>query len=613
MGNEAMILTAWTWQLANHLWQSTAFGAAAWVLTFLLRKNRAQTRYWVWLCASLKFLLPFSLLVALGRALAPAHRVAAAPGEISAVVRQATVPFSDDSVSFIGLRSSHLTPHNFLPLALMAVWALGFIGVACSAILKWWRVRATVKAGSPSSLQAPVPVKTSRTPLEPGIFGVFRPVLMLPAGIAERLTAEQMDAILAHEMCHVRRRDNLTAAMHMLVESVFWFHPMVWWIGGRLVDEREHACDEEVMQLGRDPETYAEGILSVCKFYVESPVACVSGISGADLKQRIVRIMANHLAHRLTLGSKVLLTAVAAAAIVGPLALGVVAGPRLVTAARVRLVYLRDMSDPQAVPVDPGNGPLPSFEAAAIKLGDPNAKGHGFRRNGPAHFQIIAMTARGMVEFAYGVKPFQVAGGPSWIDATSYDVDAKIDDSLAASMKTMTREQQNAQIRLMVLSLLRDRFKLSVTHSTKEAPEYALVADKGGPKLTPTKWVDPDPDAPKPATPPIDGPHLLLSNGKISAVDQPISGLANILGVMPEMEGKLVVDQSGLQGKYDFELQFTPQQLISKDGAPPSAPADDSGPSIFTALEEQLGLKLETTKGPMDVYNIDHVEQPTEN
>jgi uncharacterized protein (TIGR03435 family) len=106
---------------------------------------------------------------------------------------------------------------------------------------------------------------------------------------------------------------------------------------------------------------------------------------------------------------------------------------------------------------------------------------------------------------------------------------------------------------------------------------------------------------------------LLLSNGKISGVNQPISGLADLLSLMPEMEGKLVVDHTGIQGRYDFEIQFTPQSLIAKDGAPPAAPADDMGPSIFTALEEQLGLKLEMTKGPMDVYNIDHVEQPTEN
>ena len=87
-------------------------------------------------------------------------------------------------------------------------------------------------------------------PIEPGVFGILRPVLMWPAGIEDRLSDEQIEAILAHEVAHVRRRDNLAALIHMLVEAVFWFHPLVWWIGARLVDERERACDEDVVRLG---------------------------------------------------------------------------------------------------------------------------------------------------------------------------------------------------------------------------------------------------------------------------------------------------------------------------------------------------------------------------
>ncbi|MGH9587801.1 MAG: M56 family metallopeptidase, partial [Acidobacteriaceae bacterium] len=123
---------------------------------------------------------------------------------------------------------------------------------------------------------AEVPVLSSSAAIEPGIFGVFRPVLLFPEGIPERLSAEQMRAIVAHEMCHVRRRDNLTFAIHMVVETLFWFHPMVWWIGSRLIEERERACDQAVVQAGSEAQVYAEGILNVCKFYVESPLACAS-------------------------------------------------------------------------------------------------------------------------------------------------------------------------------------------------------------------------------------------------------------------------------------------------------------------------------------------------
>src|SRR5207248_85927 len=95
----------------------------------------------------------------------------------------------------------------------------------------------------------------------------------------------------AHELRHVHRRDNLTATIHMLVETLFWFHPAVWWIRTRLVDERERACDEGALRMGSEPHVYAEGILKVCEFYLGAPAACGSGISGGALRRRIEDIM----------------------------------------------------------------------------------------------------------------------------------------------------------------------------------------------------------------------------------------------------------------------------------------------------------------------------------
>ena len=96
---------------------------------------------------------------------------------------------------------------------------------------------------------------------EPGVVGIWRPVLLLPEGLADRLTPAQLNAVIAHERCHVGRHDNLAAAVHMLVEAIFWFHPLVWWIERRMIDERERACDEAVLRAGNDPDEYAEGIL----------------------------------------------------------------------------------------------------------------------------------------------------------------------------------------------------------------------------------------------------------------------------------------------------------------------------------------------------------------
>ena len=154
-------------------------------------------------------------------------------------------------------------------------------------------------------LELPIKARSSPSLLEPGVFGILRPVLLLPDGIFDRLTPAQLQAVIAHELCHVRHRDNLIAAIHMFVETVFWFHPLVWWIGKRMVEERERACDEEVLREFGEPKAYAEGILNVCKLYVESPLRCVSGVTGgSNLKKRIEAIMANRVARRLNFGKE---------------------------------------------------------------------------------------------------------------------------------------------------------------------------------------------------------------------------------------------------------------------------------------------------------------------
>src|SRR5262249_11791149 len=130
--------------------------------------------------------------------------------------------------------------------------------------------------------------------------------------------------VIAHESCHVRRRDNLAVAVHMFVESLFWFHPLVWWIKVRLIDEQERACDEEVLLSGGDAKVYAESILKICRFYLASPLASMSGITGSDLKKRIENIMKCHIGLRLSFTRTALLAIAAGAALVGPIAVGVV-------------------------------------------------------------------------------------------------------------------------------------------------------------------------------------------------------------------------------------------------------------------------------------------------
>jgi bla regulator protein blaR1 len=227
------------------------------------------------------------------------------------------------------------------------VWVCGVIAVLLRWFLRWWRIRAARQDSVTAPLDAPIAVMFSHSLLEPGVFGIFRPVLLLPEGITARLAPDQLRAILVHELAQVRRRDNLSAALHMLTEAIFWFHPLVWWIGARLVEERERACDEDVLQRGSAPEVYAQGILNICKFYRESRLACAAGVTGSDLQRRIETIMQNPMPCGLNFGRKLLLAVAGMAAVAGPLAIGVGSAPHL-----------------QA---QPPSGARLEFEAASVK------------------------------------------------------------------------------------------------------------------------------------------------------------------------------------------------------------------------------------------------------
>ena len=155
----------------------------------------------------------------------------------------------------------------------------------------------------------------------------------------------------------MRRRDNLAAAIHMLVEAIFWFHPLVWWLGARLVEERERACDEEVLKSGREPQVYAEGILTVCRHYLESPLICAAGVTGSNLKRRIEAIMARRIGRELTLSGKLLLAGAGTLALAVPVTVGLLHAPPLVA------------QTPTAAEAPP------TFEVASIKPSDPGARG----------------------------------------------------------------------------------------------------------------------------------------------------------------------------------------------------------------------------------------------
>ncbi|HVW11280.1 MAG TPA: M56 family metallopeptidase [Bryobacteraceae bacterium] len=312
-------------EVLTHLWQSTFFALGAWLLAFALRGNRASARFNLWLAASLKFFVPFALLINLGSQI---HWTPAAH-EIATQYASPAVAFAVDSVAEPFGRVSPITPArpqgpvDWAVIACLSLWIAGFLTVAVIRLRLWLRIRRIVRASTAMETPAPVAIRSAHGLLEPGVVGIRKPVLLLPAGIADRLAPTELEAVIAHEICHVRRRDNLFAGIHMIVEAVFWFHPLVWWIGARMVEERERACDEDVLNLGNSPRVYADAILGVCRLYAESPLVCVSGVTGSNIRRRIEAIMKNHRGRTLNRGRKALLAAAGALALGGPMIVGV--------------------------------------------------------------------------------------------------------------------------------------------------------------------------------------------------------------------------------------------------------------------------------------------------
>lgn len=304
--------------IADHLWQSTWFAAAAWLLAQSVRNDSARVRYWVWLAASFKFLVPFAALSWLGN-----QFVIQLQDRPSLLLAAPPVP-SLIPGEIILVRSVS----DGLKLTLLVVWALGSLLVARRWILECLECRTQLKKSTPCDFGSWLQVRASDHVAEPVLVGIFDPVVLMPRYAIDSLTAAQIDAVLAHEKWHVRRQDNLLACVHTWVQIFFWFHPMVWWIGAKLVREREHACDEGAIRDGCDPVTYAESLIQVSALSVASRHVCMARAAGGDLTARVRAIVSPQPPSRATLiGRGVLLVA-----LIGCVALQVGFGARIIVA-----------------------------------------------------------------------------------------------------------------------------------------------------------------------------------------------------------------------------------------------------------------------------------------
>ena len=609
--------------ILNHLWQSTIVAAVVSLLCVACRHNGARIRYGLWFVASAKFLVPFAMLAAAGRLLewpqapAPIRSVVTAPG-----VRDFNAPFDATWLDPTTMVPTETQPEWIAPFA-FTLWACGLAPIVLRRLHQWREVRAAVRASTPFAAATPaaasIEIRTAPTMLEPGAVGLRHPVILLPKGIDSYLTPDQFAAVVAHEICHVRRRDNLTAAIHMAVEALFWFHPMVWWIGARLVATREQACDEHVIAETAEPVAYAQGIVTVCRRYVEAPLMSVAGVGGGDVKTRIDAILANRPCLRLTLSKRLVLAAVAALSLAAPVVTGAI-----------------EAVAPAAGQLPAGSGapidPQLRFEVASVK---PVADTGGpFGRFLPLlpRFEYSSLPIGWFLRVALQKPDYQVFGAPGWVDTDRYTIMAKAPDGTP-----------QAALATLMLNLLKDRFQLATHLETRDRPIFNLVVARSDGRLGPSITTTPAEcqatvaernaaaqafaagrGSPPPMPPPgdMDAPPQ-CGFGRLLTGNVAVSGrtIAQFVTTLSEWMGRPVIDKTGLTGLYDFTLTFAPEGVraagplgstLTLLGAQAQAPpVDPDAPSLAAALEEQLGLKLESARGSVEVVVIDRIERPT--
>ena len=414
---------------------------------------------------------------------------------------------------------------------------------------------------------------TSASCVVPVTVGLFRPRIILPVSSREWPPA-QLDAVLAHEGEHVRRRDPLFQWLALLNRALFWFHPLAWWLERKLSGLAEEACDAAVLSRGYDPRAYSEYLLDLARSVRRAGTrvnAVGMAMPGIGLTYRIRRMLSGVPVPRISRGQIACTVAVCAGA-AAILATGT-------------LVHAQQQPTTRQ-----------AFEVASIKPGDPDSQMFRIGSMPGGKFSAINASLKLLIQTAYDVRSHQISGGPNWIDSAKFDIDAKPDSAAPIP----AGPAGGPQIRSMLQSLLEERFKLKLHRELRAESTYELVLTRGGPKL-------------QVATDSLKQERrgLRMGRGQFTGTAAPISILVNQLS---QQLGRSVVDKTGLTGLYDFDLKWTPESGEFQFGpADAGSPPDPAGPSIFTAIQEQLGLKLESTKSPVDVLVIDSAERPSEN
>jgi uncharacterized protein (TIGR03435 family) len=489
-----------------------------------------------------------------------------------------------------------------LLLGVVAIWLVGAIAFWVRMLGGWIlaeRLRSRrVRRASGEWQQAldrlktrlgvsrPVQLLVSSLVQAPVVVGWLRPAVLVPVGALAGLPADQIEALLLHELAHIHRHDYLVNLVQGMVEAILFYHPAVWWISGHIRLERELCCDDVAVATSGDVLTYARALTGL-ESARPGHAGMVMAASGGSLVHRIARLAGRpRPAPRPCSGPATIMAAI------------------IIAATTLALIG-------QQVP-------RPKFDVASVKPAVP--QGLMLVRPLPGRLTANA-TLQMLMQNAYAAQAFQITGGPDWINADRFEIDANADGNA-------TRDQ----IFLMLQSLLEERFQLTFHRETRELPVYALVAAKSGLKLPSSRegtCVASTPDTPPDwaggiMAPPQAGQPPLTRCGAVRVMLEP-TGARALGGKVPMAEfartlsmvtDRTVIDRTGFGGLFDVQMTFLPDDSTPAMPPPPpdvAAALESRTPSILSALQEQLGLKLESTRGPVEVIVIDHAERPSGN
>jgi len=335
------------------------------------------------------------------------------------------------------LRATETGAWSIALMVLLAIWIGGALVVGTRWLLGWLAADSLVRAARPAPGALP-DARITDADIEPAVARVFHPVVLLPAALLGRLSQQEIDAILAHEHEHIARHDNLKDSVHRLVETLFWFHPAVWWIGRQMIEERELACDEAVLANGHDGGEDASGILAVCRHCHASAAGSAAATAG-DLTRRVRYILGNARPAALgavKAGSLLVATIVAAML---PMFAGAVDG----TTHRLQLLAINSRALGAAdyfVQTVAGTPEVPHSVIVA--------------RDGVV---IRNTTIRDLIALAYGVDRWRVKGNGQFLDWPRYDIRAVPHGPLSEP-----EEFDPSALRDLTANLLASRFDLEI-------------------------------------------------------------------------------------------------------------------------------------------------------